>query len=122
MADEKTTKETPAPVKKGMPVCSCRCFINKNTDVPLNGVTPAEMLYLVASHNPRFGGNPIKDVKETGVSTATPSEEVARLKGKYVGKKVTALFSGAIPQLPQTFDEAQKLGMELKIPTARLVE
>lgn len=42
-------------------------------------------------------------------------EEVKRLARKYDKKKVAKLFSGAIPQLPETFEEARSLGVQFDL-------
>ncbi len=122
-----TTPTTPAvtPVAKpagGMPLCSCRVTLDKaGFDVAVENATPAEILLLVAEHHGNAGGDPIKDLVEKGSATRTNAEEVARLKGKYAAAKVNAIFQGAMPNMPATFDEARKIGIGIVLPTNKLV-
>ena len=44
-----------------------------------------------------------------------PAQEVNRLKQKYGEPKVNALFAGAIPVLPTTFQQAKDLGLKQKL-------
>lgn len=107
----------------------------------LNGVTPAELLLLIAEHHANAGGKPVvnltvdtEDVVETGEDGITtviqvpveiersPIQEVNRLRGKYAGNKVTYLFPGASPTLPTTFEEVQQTGPTIKLPSAKLTE
>lgn len=84
------------------------------------GVTPAEALLLTAEHAKLANGKVITEVKETEGVERTASAEVARLTNKYGKFKVTKLFPGAIPQLPETFDEALKLGQTVEMPQSGL--
>jgi len=120
----------------------------------LTGVTPAELLLLVAEHHANVGKDPVVSLVETNLGIGKEEEievefdakddkgqpykkkekrkvtnierspllEVARLRGKYAGNKVTALFPGASPNLPSTFDEARKIGPTIVLPTAKLTE
>jgi len=118
--------------------------------VTLHNVTPAELLLLVAEHHTNAGGNPVvkESLVETGDTTKveveedkddgkggktkvkviktvtgrTPAEEVARLRMKYAGNKVSALFQGAIPNMPKDFKEAQELGVKTALPSSKLTE
>lgn len=40
-----------------------------------------------------------------------PQDERSRLSGIYGNKRISRVYTGAIPILPQTFDEARKIGM-----------
>lgn len=44
-----------------------------------------------------------------------PAQEVNRLKQKYGEPKVNALFAGAIPSLPTSFQQAKELGLKQKL-------
>ena len=48
------------------------------------------------------------------------SDEVSRLCSKYGAKRVRALFPGAIPTLPATFEEAIKLGVTMTLEDNKL--
>lgn len=113
--------------------------------VQRENVTPAEHLLIVAEHHANSGGKPVVSVTPTGdtgevevetkdektgvvtkskkkVTPRTPAEEVARLRQRYAGNKVAALFQGAMPNMPTTFEEAEKLGVQTVLPTSKLTE
>lgn len=130
--------------KPKMQVRSCRVKLSKDQDVPLKEITPAEACLLVAEHHRNVGDSAIHDLGPVIRTTSekvfvdgkhtdnkvtrtefteverTVVEEIARLKGKYGVRKVTALFPGAIPQLPTTFDEAIKIGITTVLPEEKL--
>lgn len=54
--------------------------------------------------------NTLKMIKH--LRTLTPTQERDRLKGRYQQVTIKALFPGAIPQVPQTFEEARKGGLD----------
>lgn len=99
-------------------------------------VTPAEHLLIVAEHHANSGGKPVVEVKETGTAEVeevdekgakkkrprSPAEEVARLRQRYAGNKVSALFQGAIPNMPASFKEAEELGVKTVLPSSKLTE
>lgn len=124
-----TTAPTPAPAapvkSKGpmMKLAELRIRLDKTGwDVPLVDVTPAELMLLVAEHHANAGGDPVLDLKETGEVERTATQEVERLRMKYAANKVKALFQGAIPNVPQTYDEAKKAGIGFVLPTNKLTE
>lgn len=59
------------------------------------------------------------ETDEDRVVDRSSQEEVKRLARKYDKKKVAKLFSGAIPQLPQTFEEARSLGVQFDLTGER---
>lgn len=75
-------------------------------------------------HKPLFvdGKHVASEVKsETYTAIArNASDEVARLCAKYGSKRVRALFPGAIPTLPATFEEAIKLGVTMTLEDNKL--
>lgn len=111
-------------------------------------VTPAEHLLIVAEHHANAGGKPVVSVKETGDTTKveveeekddgkggkvkvkvtktvparTAADEVTRLSGRYAANKINFLFPGADPKMPTTFDEAEKRGVQLRLPSSKLTE
>jgi hypothetical protein len=102
-------------------------------------VTPAEHLLIVAEHHANSGGKPVVSVKETGDTTKveveeggkkvvktvparTAADEVARLSGRYAANKINFLFPGADPKMPTTFEEAEKRGVQLRLPSSKLTE
>lgn len=76
------------------------------SDVALLGVTPAEVLLLRAIHQAKLGRDPITELKVSGETKRTGSEEKARLLGKYKAATVEKLFPGITPNLPEDFDKA----------------
>ncbi len=50
----------------------------------------------------------------------TNAQEVDRLRQKYGKQRVNKAFPGALPQLPETFEEAIKVGPEVETPESRL--
>jgi hypothetical protein len=103
-----------------MKQANCRCFIDKGWDVPLSNVTPAEVLVLTVEHQKGAGKPPIEKIEEVAGVERTAGDEVARLKNKYGAEKVSKLFAGAIPTLPQTFKEAVEVGMKTSLPQSGL--
>ena len=111
-------------------------------------VTPAEHLLIVAEHHMYSGGKPVVSVVPTGdttkieveeekddgkgnktkvkvtktVAERTSAEEVRRLRERYAGNKIAALFPGASPTLPTSYEEAEKIGVQTILPTSRLTE
>lgn len=98
--------------------------------VSLSGVTPAEVLYLVADNHRNAGTDPIVELIEKGEATEgsgkaarprSPSEEIARLRMKYPDKALTKLFGGFNPRMPETFEEARQAGLGISIPSNPLI-
>ena len=105
--------------------------------VPLTGVTPAEVLYLVADNHRNAGTDPIVELKEKGEAMTytgeedktgkpvlrprSPSEEIARLRMKYPEKTLSKLFGGFNPRMPETFEEARQAGLGISIPSNNLI-
>ena len=119
--DSKAVMPPTRPLDLGqMRTASCRCKIDVGHCVPLTNVTPAEALLLSAEFQKNAKGKPLYDVVEGASVTRTVGEEVARLTNKYGPFKVKALFSGAIPTLPSTFDEAIDVGMKSVSPQNKL--
>jgi len=96
-------------------------------NVPLKGVTPAECVILAHpehGHHLNAGGFPLSKLEITGTAMKpvfdeenqvwteskkeerSNKDEIIRLRRKFPKKVVEAIFPGAAPQLPQTFDEA----------------
>jgi hypothetical protein len=97
--------------------------LSKGHEVFLRGVTPAEVLLLVAEHHGNVGGDPIVQLDEVKEELKrTNAEELERLKMKYSTKKLAALYTGAMPNMPETFNEARGLGTKMVLPTAKLME
>lgn len=69
-------------------------------------ITPAEAVVLAAAHFPVVGQFPLYNVEVVSEIERRPLDEVKRLRAVYGKAKVNALFPGAIPQLPSTFEEA----------------
>lgn len=129
------------------------------SSVTLKGVTPPQLMYLVAEHQANSGGNPIvkyeiekklveQEVPELGPAgnplidnitgkpvtkigfvpgdednelNLSPAQERNRLASIYNRKKVLAFFTGAIPAMPQTFEEAIDTGMSNPLAVDRFI-
>lgn len=119
------TKPTPAPVSTGpsMKVANIGLALFKGHEIHLKGVTPAEVLLLVAEHHTNYGGDPILHLEELKEEVKrTNDEEVSRLMMKYAPAKVKALYQGALPNLPESFAKARELGIKMVLPTQKLTE
>ncbi len=91
--------------------------------VTLAGVTPAELLLLVAEHHANAGGKPVVELKPDATEVKREAnEEVSRLMSKYAANKVFKLFPGATPTLPTDFKQAEELGVKTVLPTSKLTE
>lgn len=99
-----------------MQVATCRLKLNqKGSDIPLAGVTPAEVLVLRKGHEMTAGGEAIFDVKVIGNASIKSSDEIQRLRAKYASLRikdgdkdinvVAFLFPGHGIKLPETFEE-----------------
>ena len=61
-----TVLGTPVLSSDGMEVASARLWLNRGHDVPINGLTPAELILLHVLHKDNVGGDVITDLKVTG--------------------------------------------------------
>jgi len=82
-------------------------------DIPLNGVTPTEIVLLRKKRQKKVGTDPIHDVVLGRDVARKSNEEVRRLSVKYGRKAVREAFPGDMPTLPETFEE-----VGVKIPGA----
>lgn len=107
-----------------IPLADVTLKIDKNgSDITLKGVTPGEVLFLVAEHQANAGGNPITKVKPTGKTVRVdPRVERARLSAKYSSKKIEKLFPGTEPVFPKTFGRALTLGVGITLSEEKLLE
>ena len=125
-----STAASPTPVPTAsavkqptMKVANIILGLSKGHEVGLKGVTPAEVLLLVAEHHTNYGGDPVISLEEQKEEVKrTNDEEVARLRSKYALVKVNALFQGAIPNLPDSFAKAREIGIKMVLPTQKLAE
>lgn len=91
----------------------------RGSNVPVRGVTPAELMLLVRDRMPFVGGCPVHNLEIVGESTRKDSVERQRLrvkygsglhdeKGKVINKdqtKVDTLYPGESSRFPQKFEE-----------------
>jgi hypothetical protein len=132
-----------------MAIADCRVHLDKLHDVPKVGVTPAEVVLLVAQFHQAKGDIPVHalvphverklkldankkivrneetfealyDNVETRFVVRAAHQEVGRLKSKFGAKKVEAIFPGVNPTLPTTFREALQMGVSTVLPNATL--
>lgn len=99
-----------------MEVAKARLKINSlGSDIPLSGVTPAEVQVLNVAHEEGANGIAVSEVEIVGSSRLTDAQELDRLKRKYPnlrikieGKNVNVvshLYPGLGNKLPATFAE-----------------
>jgi len=72
------------------------------SDIQVAGVSPAEAVLLNNMFEKKGGG--LVDLEYTGETKDDPTE---KMRQKYGGKTVAALFPGDSPRLPQTFAQAK---------------
>lgn len=90
-----------------MKTASIRLIIDKNdSDIPMVGVTPAEVQVLCMKHSAFVGKIPIKDLKEGEDVKRSDMEEVRRLSRIHGGTFVQGLFGKVNPRLPANFKDA----------------
>lgn len=82
------------------------------SDVPVTGITPAEALVLGMDHMPHSNDYPLSGIEETGEVARSPLDEIKRLRARYGKARIKQLFPGAIPQVPETFEEAKAAVVE----------
>ena len=108
------------------------------SNIPIKGVTPAEVLYLVADNHANVGGDPIESLTVTGdamVHTGEEKdgkpvtrlrkddEELMRLRLKYPARNIGRIFgSGYAPKFPEDFEQARKAGVGMMIPAGNLID
>ncbi len=95
----------------------------RGSNVPIRGVTPAELIILIRDRTDFVGKHPVHDLKITGKSRRSNAMERQRLREKYGGSlkdrkvaKVDALYPGEGNPLPETFEE---LGQDYKSSTSK---
>jgi hypothetical protein len=100
-SDEKTVE---------MPVATGRFIIGlEGSTIPIERVTPAELLVLVILHFPGAKRFPVTKLTVIGSKQTTVSREYARLRMKYSVAKLKAIF-GVSPKFPETFEKAMADG------------
>lgn len=85
-------------------------------------VTTAEAALLIGEHHKSFGDVPLKVIdgteKEIEVS---PTQLYSYLMTRFGAKKVKNLYPSATSRFPETFEEAQELGMSTVNPSEKLM-
>lgn len=109
--------------KKGRyPLARVHFQISRFESVVVPEVTPPELAVLIAVHrgdqgDPVVALEPLEESVERSVQ-----EEKARLVSVYGRTVVESVFPGAIPNMPETFDEARGIGAEATVPKRNLVD
>ena len=100
----------------------------RGSNVPIRGLTPAELVLLCTTWTDFIGKHPVHDLVITGDSQRSDALEKQRLTEKHGGSiknrkipKVEALYPGHGSKLPQTFEELGRIfkdsqAKELKEP------
>ena len=88
--------------------------LNRGTEVPLKGLTPAEMVILHIIHNANVGQDPIHSITDINEIDRSPVEEHKRLRAKYGhlatkkgDKLITLIYPGLSAPLPEDFDDVK---------------
>lgn len=107
-----TPAPTPVPVAQKMKTCTILLRLDKfGSTVIKEGVTPAEALFLTAEHKHNANAEPVQKRWDEKTVERTTRQEYMRLLSMYAGHKVKALFPGASPNFPVSYDEAVASGM-----------
>lgn len=96
-----------------MQIANCYVTLsNIGSNVPKQGITPAEVVVLRTLHQGAVGRDPIIDVADVKEVTRTSKEELERLRSIYGGTVLqgktpvlTHLYPGDSPTLPTKFSE-----------------
>lgn len=64
---------------------------------------------------------PITSVVITKTVKRTKQQEVVRLRGRFSANKLKAVFPGANPELPMTFEAALDMADQVSVPSAMLM-
>jgi hypothetical protein len=134
----KLSKDTDVALKEVTPaeVCLLVALHHKNVgDNPIHELSDCTRTSAIQHIDPdntkvRPGHKPIfVDGKHVGSEVKSETyksivrnsaDEVSRLCAKYGSKRVRALFPGAIPSLPSTFEEAVKIGISMILEDNKL--
>ena len=111
-----------------MQLASCWVLLSKvGSDIPLKGVTPAELMLLIRDRIAFTGKHPVHDLKVTGDSKRSSELERQRLRRKYgtglhnergkvINKdqyKIDTLYPGEGNTLPEKFADISHVLVEL---------
>lgn len=99
-----------------MKVANTRLQLDEHgSDVPLQGITPAEAVMLAVIHTPAVNDFPFGAFEDVRDAEINEIDEKRRLVMKYGRKAVEKCFPGAKPNFPVDFDEAKAIAMETSL-------
>ena len=99
-------------------------YVKRQADgsgVMRDNMTPAEMVIVAADGRRLVKGMPITSIEVTGKVRRSKTVEYARLRDRFTPAKLKAVFPGANPDLPQTFEAALEMATQVVVPTEDLV-
>ncbi len=86
------------------------------------GVTPPELMFLVAMHHSNVGGDPVMKLEENEEEIEFSAiQEKRRLIGIYGAVRINKFYPGNIPQMPATFAEAREAGVQSGRPSESML-
>ena len=121
MAETKTTvAPTPTPPAPVAPVAAKAKMLeatihlktNKHTELVKTGVTPIEALIYTSMFHRQVGACPFTVIGTPVEVERSTNEEVARLRRKYRADVVKAVCN-EVRDFPITFEQAEKIGLEM---------
>lgn len=90
--------------------------------VTRKNVTTAEAALLIGEHHKSFGDVPLKVVPDTEEDIeVSPTQLYNYLLNRYGVKKVKNLYPTPTARFPESFEEAQELGMATVNPSEKLM-
>lgn len=105
-----------------MKIANIMLKLNGRHEVPVDNVTPAEAQFLAAEHRKKAKGNPVTVIEGTESEVKrSDDQELARLRYKYVNKKVNAMYPAVNFSFPETFEEAIRKGALVSLPTEKFM-
>lgn len=107
-----------------MEIANAWLYLNKlKNDVPIKGLTPAELVFLVKNRQDSVGTFPVHDLQIVGSVKRSTEAEKHRLGQKYgrpAGEKdqtkthIEAMYPGVSAELPETFESTKLLKQALE--------
>lgn len=105
-----------------LPLAEGMIRTDSQTCIPINFLTPPEVLVLAAMHGAKAGGKVFEKLKVNGKVKTNAVAEKMRLAAKYGMERVDKVFPGAEPKLPKNFIIALRTGLGTVLPTQRLFD
>lgn len=105
-----------------MQVATIKLHLGKDQTVERNNVTPAEAAFYVAEHRAGYGKCPVELVGAPTEIERTSKQEIERLYTRLPLKKIKMLYPNTLANVPDSFEAAFEVGMEMSFPSGSLME